>query len=199
MITPAYPQGTSRSAAGRFHRELVTLCWMRRTAAILCVAALALAGCSETSPADIAEPSPPPPLQPVPSAPAASTAPATQSPQQAVQVWQATHSEVFSNLMGSMNGLAEAMKTKQLPPIQEACGALDKDVDPLTSALPSPDPGVTGALQTMADDVKQAAQLCGGFTSATASTADAQRFTSLMADAQQQFDTARKMMNGTRG
>lgn len=114
-------------------------------------------------------------------------------------MWQADHFDVFNELTSSMTSLAQAMTTQNLGTVQNACAALGEDVDPLKKALPSPTPDLTATLQTVADDVSTAVQLCSGFSTSTASAADAERFTGLLVDAQRQFDSARRMMNEASG
>lgn len=176
---------------------------MRSTPAILIALSIAVAGCSD-EPDEATKPPVPPPITSIRSATASPLTPTetaggvTPQPQQAVAAWRAAHSDVFSDLTASMGGIVDAIESQDLGTLQEACAVLDRDADPLRAALPSPDPGVTGALQAMADDVESAVRLCGDFTLAGASTADVERFTSLMADAQKQFDTANRLMDAQR-
>ena len=141
---------------------------MRSTPAVLIALSIAVAGCSD-SPDEATKPPVPPPITSIRSATASPLTPtestgtvAPQPPQQAVTAWRAAHSEVFSDLTDAMAGLVDAIESENLGTLQEACAALDRDADPLSAALPSPDPGVTGALRAMADDRGSAGGIWGG-------------------------------------
>lgn len=95
--------------------------------------------------------------------------------------------------------LGDAMKTGEIMTVREACGPLDEGLRPMTYALPSPDVGLTAALEGMADDMKAALRLCGDFTEAPPSTADVKEFTGLMDRAQEQFGIASRILKDARG
>lgn len=128
----------------------------------------------------------------------ATTTTTTLSPKQAIEGWRQENGQLFTNLGDSFKTLGAAMKTGEIAPVRTACDGMNETLNPLSYALPTPDVGLTTALQGTIDGIKAALRQCGEFDSSSRA-ADVREFSATMNQAMQQFDIASAILKDARG
>ena len=143
------------------------------------ILSLALAGCGQAA------------HPPVTSA----NAPAPKDGSFAVEQWRNQSQNAVAAMQDSMRDLGIAMKSADYPAIQTSCHKVSDAARAIGSALPSPDSGLTAAVQGAVDSFTAATQSCGIWAPGV-SDQQVGAFMTSMHRAIDQMDTAMLMMSG---